>query len=197
MRTNKGLPPLEVLSVELIDEPFPNPNEESKVSSSTTRMRLLGTLLKPVVKKDNVPKTPYVVGLTGGIASGKSNVAKRLEQHGAKIVNCDKVAHDVYKRGKPCYNILVKEFGEKIVSEDGEVNRKVLGGIVFSDPKMLEKLNSIVWPCIADDVRSIIEEAKEEVVVVEAAVLLMAGWQNLCHEVLRHINDLSLFIWIL
>lgn len=61
-------------------------------------------------------------------------MAKRLQDHGAKIIDCDKVGHDVYKPHKPCYNNLIKAFGEKILSPDGEVNRKVLGSIVFSDP---------------------------------------------------------------
>lgn len=67
MRQKNGLPPLEVLSIELIDEPFPNPNEEPKISSSTTRMRLLGSLLKPVVKNVNIAEKPYVIGLTGNV----------------------------------------------------------------------------------------------------------------------------------
>lgn len=61
-------------------------------------------------------------------------MAKRLQEHGAKIIDCDKVGHDVYKKGKPCHLKLVEVFGEKILTEDGEINRKVLGGIVFSDP---------------------------------------------------------------
>lgn len=60
-------------------------------------------------------------------------MAKRLQEHGAKIIDCDKVGHDVYKPGKPCYTNLVASFGDKILSDNGEVNRKVLGAIVFSD----------------------------------------------------------------
>lgn len=97
-------------------------------------MRLLGTLLKPVVPNENIPKKPYVIGLTGGIASGKSNIGKCLQKHGAKIIDCDKVGHDIYKMGKPCYYKLIEEFGDGIVGENGEVDRRVLGGIVFSDP---------------------------------------------------------------
>lgn len=134
VRATNGLPPLNVLEVELIDEPFPNQHEETKISSSSTRMRLLGTLLKPVAPNENIPKKPYIIGLTGGIASGKSHIAKRLQEFGAKIIDCDKVGHDIYKMGKPCYYKLIEEFGDRIVGENGEVDRKVLGGIVFSDP---------------------------------------------------------------
>lgn len=70
----------------------------------------------------------------GSIASGKSNVASRLQQHGAEIINCDTIAHEVYKQGKPCYTALIEAFSDKIVAENGEIDRKILGGIVFSDP---------------------------------------------------------------
>lgn len=65
LRVNSGLLPLNVVEVELIDEPYPNQHEETKISSSTVRMRLLGTLLKPVIENDGIPKKPYVIGLTG------------------------------------------------------------------------------------------------------------------------------------
>lgn len=69
----------------------------------------------------------------GPIASGKSNVAKRLSERGAKVINCDEIGHQIYRKGKPCYRKLIEAFGERIVAEDGEVNRKALGAIVFSD----------------------------------------------------------------
>lgn len=65
VREKNDLPPLDIVTVELIDEPFPNPYEETKISSSTTRMRLLGTLVKPVKENKNIPRKPYVIGLTG------------------------------------------------------------------------------------------------------------------------------------
>lgn len=65
VRLNGGLAPLKIIEIELIDEPSPKPHEETKISSSTTRMRLLGTLLKPVVRNDALPKKPYIIGLTG------------------------------------------------------------------------------------------------------------------------------------
>lgn len=70
----------------------------------------------------------------GGIASGKSGVAGHLQNLGAFIINCDLIAHDVYKAGKPCHGKLVQHFGEKILGSDGEIDRKALGGIVFQNP---------------------------------------------------------------
>lgn len=71
--------------------------------------------------------------MQGGIASGKSSISKRLQELGAEIIDCDKLAHQLYAPGKSCYNLIVNEFGKKILLENGEINRKVLGSIVFSD----------------------------------------------------------------
>lgn len=132
----------------LIDEPFPGPKEEPKISSSTSRLRLLGTVINPIAKNDLIPKRPYVIGLTGGIASGKSGVAKWLSQLGAKIIDCDKIGHEVYRPGKPCYKELLKEFGEGIMAETGEIDRKTLGGIVFNDPVSSQNNNKIIHNCV-------------------------------------------------
>lgn len=72
--------------------------------------------------------------LLGGIASGKSGVAKHLENLGAFVINADVVAHSVYNPGKPCYKLLVEHFGQRILGDSGEINRKLLGEIVFKDP---------------------------------------------------------------
>ncbi|XP_028133905.1 bifunctional coenzyme A synthase [Diabrotica virgifera virgifera] len=182
IRKERNLPELDILPIELMDEPNPSPIEEAKISSSTTRIRLLGTLLKPIEHKD-IPKSPYVIGLTGGVASGKSGVATHMENLGAQIINCDLIAHELYKRGKPCYKKIVGHFGEKVVAANGEIDRKVLGGIVFTDKEELNTLNGLVWPAIAEEVQTIISNSKAKVVVVEGAVLLTAGWQSMCHEV--------------
>jgi phosphopantetheine adenylyltransferase/dephospho-CoA kinase len=178
----KKLNKLDIIPVKLIDEPYPHPHEEMKISSSTARIRMLGTLLKPVEEKA-IPKKPYIIGLTGGVASGKSGVAKWLSQLGAEIVNCDLIAHDVYKRGKPCHSQIVEHFGESVLTAEGEIDRKVLGPIVFKNPEQMKKLNSLVWPAIAEEVVKIIGESRNRVLVVEAAVLLTAGWEKNCHEV--------------
>ncbi|CAG9827442.1 unnamed protein product [Diabrotica balteata] len=182
IRKERNLPLLDILPIELMDEPNPSPIEEAKISSSTTRIRLLGTLLKPVEQKA-IPKSPYVIGLTGGVASGKSGVATHMENLGAQIINCDLIAHELYKTGKPCYKKIVGHFGKKVVAENGEIDRKVLGGIVFTNKDELNTLNELVWPAIAEEVQTIIGISKAKVIVVEGAVLLTAGWQNMCHEV--------------
>ncbi|XP_074040395.1 bifunctional coenzyme A synthase-like [Leptinotarsa decemlineata] len=183
IRQERGLAPLKIFPVELMDEPNPKPIEEQKISSSTTRIRLLGTLLKPVEPNCSISKTPYIIGLTGGIASGKSGVASHLKELGAFIINCDQLGHDVYKTGKPCHQEIVKTFGKEVLCENGEINRQILGGIVFKNSEQMNKLNSIVWPAIAEQVKNIIKNTSAKVFVIEAAVLLSANWEKYCHEI--------------
>ncbi|KAJ8915136.1 hypothetical protein NQ315_000388 [Exocentrus adspersus] len=183
IRVEKGLKPLDIVPVELIDEPNPHPNEEVKISSSTIRKRLLGTVIHPIQPKDGIPKHPYVIGLTGGIASGKSGVTRWLSELDVLIINCDIVGHESYKPGKPCYQLIVEHFGKAVLASDGEINRKALGEIVFKDPEQMQALNRLVWPAIAEEVDKLIRASDKNVVVVEAAVLLTAGWEKRCHEV--------------
>ena len=127
------------------------------------------------------------IGLTGGIGSGKSVVARMLAERGAEVIDADKVGHDVYQPGTPGWSRVVEAFGRDIVAADGSIDRKTLGARVFADPGELRRLNAIVHPLIAGEVRSRIEqiraEGRTEAVVVEAAVLIEARWNELVDEV--------------
>ncbi|XP_064613694.1 bifunctional coenzyme A synthase-like isoform X2 [Liolophura sinensis] len=151
-RAKKGLNHLDIHVIDLIEDLHHSPEEEVKISSSSARKRLLGTLIKDpeFQSKPGICLKPYRIGLTGGIASGKSSVCKRLQKLGAAIIDCDKLGHQVYRKGTECFQRLVSEFGTEIVGEDGEVHRRALGAIVFSDKNKLSKLNEIVWPEIAN-----------------------------------------------
>lgn len=127
--------------------------KENKISSSTARFNKLGTLLKPNKKDAFVNATkkkevvPYVIGLTGGIASGKTSVAQRLAKLGASVIDCDKLGHVSYLPGTPGFKKVVEEFGPDIVNKtDGTIDRKALGKLVFADKSNLMKLNLIIWP---------------------------------------------------
>lgn len=76
---------------------------------------------------------PYIIGLTGGIASGKSSIAEKLQKLGACLLNCDKVAHELYAPGNQCHRAIVEEFGKDILLSDNTINRKALGDIVFNN----------------------------------------------------------------
>ena len=126
------------------------------------------------------------IGLTGGIGTGKSLVSNILNDLGATVVNADLLGHEAYLPGTAGFDMVVDAFGDQIVGEDGTVDRKKLGPIVFSSPQNMSKLNAIMHPLIRDMIQGQLEEYSSngtDVVVVEAAVLIEAGWQDLFDEV--------------
>lgn len=140
IRKQGGLQSLDMFTVELVDCPDRKEDEEEKISSSTNRMRMLGLPIKEINVNYDGTK-PYVIGLTGGIASGKSSICQRLLNLGAAHIDCDKVAHELYQGGKPCYTAIKETFGERVIGEDGEINRKVLGSIVFHNKVIIRHKN--------------------------------------------------------
>ena len=128
----------------------------------------------------------YVIGLTGGIGTGKSVVAEILREQGAEILNADLVGHEAYLPGAPAHEDIVAEFGQDVVAEDGTIDRKKLGPIVFSSPDKLARLNAITHPRMKEMMREKLTEAEREgtrVVVLEAALLFDASWDDLTDEV--------------
>ena len=188
-RSEKGLCTLDVSVIDLIEDPMRNPAEEVKISSSSMRMRKLGNLLRERKSKDKMNSLyPFVIGLTGGSASGKTNLAKKLSEFGAGVIDCDILGHEAYLRGTDCYQRLVKAFGPSIISDDGQVNRKALGALVFGDSEKLKLLNSLVWPEIGKMVLQKLADLHSKgikVAVLDAAVLLEAGWNTWCDEVIN------------
>jgi phosphopantetheine adenylyltransferase/dephospho-CoA kinase len=128
-----------------------------------------------------------IIGLTGGIAAGKSTAADMLREFGAAVIDADRLGHRSYEPGTPGFQKVVNAFGHDIVGKDGTIDRRVLGGKVFGAPGQLERLNAIVWPeiraLIKDEVKQIRSQDPEAIIVLEAAVLLEAEWQDLCDEV--------------
>ena len=126
------------------------------------------------------------IGLTGGIASGKSTVTAILAELGAAIIDADRVAHRTYEPDQPAFAQIVQAFGPEVVGEDGSIDRRILGGKVFGDPAQLRRLTDIVWPAtraLADVELRAREQQGVDVAVLEAAVLIEAGWQDLVDEV--------------
>ncbi|MFL2640547.1 MAG: dephospho-CoA kinase [Dehalococcoidia bacterium] len=128
-----------------------------------------------------------VIGLTGGIASGKTTVSEQLDGLGAQIINADLVGHQVYLPGTDAYKDIIDTWGEDLADPDTkEIIRQKLGGIVFSDPEHLKTLNSITWPRIYDMVDQILDDHRSndvKVAVLEAAILIEADWTALVDEV--------------
>ena len=127
-----------------------------------------------------------VIGLTGGIGSGKSTVSQFLMELGAVILDADKVGHEAFKPNTEAWREVVAAFGRQILTPGGEVDRKKLGEIVFSQPEALSRLNQIMHPRMYDMMKAQIEEYRRQgvdVVVLEAAILIEANWTSLVDEV--------------
>ena len=127
-----------------------------------------------------------VIGLTGGIGTGKSEAARHMVTLGAELIDADRVGHEAYTPHAEAWRRVVEAFGEGILSPNGEIDRRSLGAIVFSDPEQLARLNGIMHPLMAGMVQEKIDgflKQGAEVVVVEAALLFEAGWDSLVEEV--------------
>ncbi len=128
----------------------------------------------------------YVIGLTGGIGSGKSTVVRMLEQKGAVLLSADAVGHEVYLPDRPAWQEIVDAFGRQVVAADGTIDRKKLGAIAFSDPQQLQSLNAITHPRMKEMMREKLQAERAggtQVAVLEAALLFDAGWDDLTDEV--------------
>jgi dephospho-CoA kinase len=122
-----------------------------------------------------------IVGLTGGIGSGKSTVAAMLAELGAVVIDADKVGHDVYRPGTDGFRRVVEAFGPEVVAADGTIDRGRLGARVFADRAELARLNALVHPLIGDEIRRRMQAAATahpgRAIVVEAAIMMEAGWR--------------------
>ncbi|MAU64690.1 MAG: dephospho-CoA kinase [Dehalococcoidia bacterium] len=137
------------------------------------------------------------VGLTGGIATGKSLVSQLLEEHGAFVINADLIAHELYNPGTMGFNSLISHFGDTILDLNGTIDRKKLASIVFTRKHEMDNLNTIMHPLIYDEIKKIMSDLsnkKYPVVVVEAAVLIEAGWQDLFDQIWVVSSDMETVI---
>ena len=126
------------------------------------------------------------IGITGGIGTGKSVVANLLVQQGASIIDADRLGHEAYTPHSEAWEAVVAAFGTDILTSEGEIDRRKLGGIVFADETQLERLNGIMHPLMAKMVehrKAAFDAGGVAVTVVEAAVLFEAGWDSLVDEV--------------
>jgi len=128
----------------------------------------------------------FVIGLTGGIGSGKSTVSDMLRAKGAAVVYADQVGHEVYKPGTAVWDEVVAAFGRQVLTADGEIDRRKLGGIVFADPEARRHLNAITHPPMRRLMAERLDELRRQgvrVAVLEAALLIEASWADLTDEV--------------
>ncbi len=128
----------------------------------------------------------HTIGLTGGIASGKSTVVELFREQGVSVIDADILGHRTYDPGTATFAAVVAAFGDELVADDGTIDRRVLGGKVFGKPEELTRLTDIVWPdmrALASEALSALEVAGNRLVVLEAAVLFEAGWEDMVDEI--------------
>ncbi|HHX10643.1 MAG TPA: dephospho-CoA kinase [Firmicutes bacterium] len=144
----------------------------------------------------------YVLGLTGGIATGKSTVSRHLRRLGAYVIDADKVAHQVTMPGTPGYLKVVERFGGEVVTPEGALDRKALGRIVFGDREALSALNSIVHPLVIEETHNMLDgldrcfagRGARACVVLDVPLLFEAGIDRICDEIWVVAVDLELQI---
>ena len=131
------------------------------------------------------------VGLTGGIATGKSTVCRWLAEDGFRVIDADRVAHDLIRKGQPCFDPVVAAFGTPILDASGEIDRNKLGEVVFQDPARLRRLNALVHPEV---IRQILEQLDQletshslSKVVVDASLMIESGF----HKQFKHLIVVS------
>jgi dephospho-CoA kinase len=127
----------------------------------------------------SAPRKFLLVGLTGGIATGKSTVSALLRQLGCEIIDADLLAREVVEPGRPAWTTIVAEFGQDVVTGDGALDRKKLGAIVFANPERRRRLEAITHPAIRERFQARLDELAENgftgIVVFDAAVMIESG----------------------
>lgn len=184
LRKERDMSEMETIVVDLVDEA----DSRTKLSSTTLRLQELAKFRgsEEGWSRRSPSEFPYTVGLTGGIACGKSTVGKAIAAElNTPVIDCDLLGHEAYLPGSDCFKQLVECFGAAIVADDGTIDRRKLGPIVFGDPLKLDQLNGIVRPVILSLLRQrLVQLGKEGVklVFVEAAILFEADWDHLMDE---------------
>ena len=134
-----------------------------------------------------------LIGLTGGIASGKSLAAEELKRLGAHLIDADEIAREMVMPGLPAYQNIVKEFGEGILNPDKTINRKALGVIVFSNPKLRKRLEQITHPRILGEIDKRVFAIKDKdtktIIVIDAALLIEVGLHKKMDKVIVVYSD--------
>ncbi|WP_322489164.1 dephospho-CoA kinase [Chloroflexus sp.] len=139
----------------------------------------------------------YLIGLTGGIACGKSTVLAMLAALGARTIDADRVTHRLQQPGTLVYQAIVNTFGPQIASTSGgPIDRRKLGAIVFNDPEALKRLEAIVHPAVRAEIRRFLDEVagagkyvtrlrpvERPIVVIDAIKLIESGWADECDQV--------------
>lgn len=130
----------------------------------------------------------YIIGLTGPTGAGKSSFSALAAKKGFSVIDCDKISREVTGNGSECLDRLAFAFGKDII-KDGELDRKLLAKIAFSDEEKKQQLEDIIFPFILDKVLEKIEKAETEAVLLDAPTLFESGIDELCGSVVAVLSD--------
>ena len=129
-------------------------------------------------------KDSLIIGLTGGIASGKSTVSKFFSNLSIPIIDADQISHDLTKINGSAYSEVIEYFGENITGENGDIDRKKLGTIVFNSKSKKEKLESIIHPKVLSTIQAEIKSRRGEYKIIEVPLLIESGFQEFINRIL-------------
>ena len=129
-------------------------------------------------------KDSLIIGLTGGIASGKSTVSKFFSNLSIPIIDADQISHDLTKINGSAYSEVIEYFGENITGENGDIDRKKLGTIVFNSKSKKEKLESIIHPKVLSTIQAEIKSRRGEYKIIEVPLLIESGFQEFTNRIL-------------
>lgn len=173
-------PPMHAVATESARQPkrIALPDHSRPTTEPTRQPERIARVAHPT----RIPAMATMVGLTGGIGSGKSTVAGLLAERGAHVIDADRVAHEVYAPATLGFERIVERFGEGVLGEDGSIDRASLGALVFRDREALQELNAIVHPLVRAEVAArvadIVAEDPGAVIVIEAALMTETGWSG-------------------
>lgn len=126
------------------------------------------------------------IGLTGGIGTGKSTVSEYLKEKGCVIIDADLLSKEMTQKGSPALDEIKRSFGEKYISKEGNLERKLLGDLVFNNPEALAKLQTIITKKVEEKIDSILKQLKErdndDIVVIDAPLLFECGMESVADE---------------
>ncbi|MDE5714707.1 MAG: dephospho-CoA kinase [Anaeroplasmataceae bacterium] len=125
-----------------------------------------------------------IIGITGGIACGKSNVTYVLQSLGYEIIDADIISKQLTQKDKTIYNNIVKIFGKEYIEDNGELNREKLAELIFHNPKQRELLNSISHPAIIEEIKKRIETSKNEIIFLDIPLLFETNLMYLCNKII-------------
>ncbi len=135
-----------------------------------------------------------VIGLTGMSGAGKSTACKMFREAGFYVIDCDGICREVVKKGKPCLKEIASGFGSEILTAEGELNRRLMGKIIFSDPDKRIKLNGIMYPFVSYSVIKRIIFSDSEYTVLDAPTLFESGLENICEKIVSVAADKEVLI---